>query len=204
MISLNQPKNLAVKIRTDEIYCKAVNIEKMKKNISSFPHELHNDLAVLYYFQEKDNNNITTVTITYDILELLGISEDELKNIAWHNTLLKKNAVLVPLNEVLNLDNNDKTDIYILTNEEMRLGAVTAFYPLLLDMISEEFNTDICIIPSSIHECLLLPIKESFDVKNIRSIIKEINETYVSEDEILSYNIFRYERESKSIIIDNS
>ena len=204
MILSNETPKTAVNIKTDEIYCQAVNIENTPDNISKFPHEKYNDLAVIYYFQEKKEETVTDVPITYNIMELLGISEPELKSCAWRNTLAKKKAILTPLTELVGQSDEDALPLYVLTNDEMRLGAVAIFYPLLLDVIAEEFGRDLCIIPCSIHECLLMPRSEDFDAEGIRKIIKNINDNIVSEDEILSYNLYRYDRAAKAVTIDNT
>lgn len=57
------------------------------------------------------------------------------------------------------------------------------------------------IIPSSIHELLILPSDNTDDSDKIREMIKEINDTQVSAEEILSYSLYFYEREENRLYI---
>ena len=70
-------------------------------------------------------------------------------------------------------------------------------------MIAEELDEDICILPSSIHECLIMPVNDETDFAELRRIVKKVNDTEVSETEILSYNIYRFSRVRGVMSIDN-
>ena len=93
--------------------------------------------------------------------------------------------------------------LYVLSNEEMYFGAVTIFYPGLLSVIADEFGSDLFILPSSVHECLILPCSQGIDPHALASIVRTVNETEVAEEDILSFSVYRYSRKDDRLSIDN-
>ena len=188
----------------EEIYCEAVNYERFKPDLKNLLHERYSDLAVIYYLEKNSRDRILTEPLTYERAAELGKSEEEIRSLAWKNTILKKRAVMMPLSEVLREElEDDGTPLFVLTNEKMYLGAVTMFYPDLMDLIADKLDSDLYIIPSSIHECLILPEQEDICGEDLRKLVRTVNDTEVADDEILSYNIYKYSRAGRSVAIDN-
>ena len=73
-------------------------------------------------------------------------------------------------------------------------------YPDLIQDFADAIDSSFYIIPSSIHELLLLPAEHDEESREIKSMIREINDTQVSEEEILSYSLYFYDREKGKII----
>lgn len=188
----------------EDLYCEAVNYERFKPDLKDMPHERFSDLAVIYYFEKKSGSENKIIPLTREMIRKTGRSEEELRDAAWKNTIRKKRAVMMPLSEVLGGESGeDAPALFVLTNENMHLGAVTMLYPDLMDLIAEKMDSDIFIIPSSIHECLLLPDRENITAEELRDLVKRVNDTEVEDDEILSYNIYKYSRIRRAVIIDN-
>ena len=85
--------------------------------------------------------------------------------------------------------------IYVLTNRTQMLGASAIFYPGLLREISTRLREDIIIIPSSIHEVLLLSMSYAsvIGMEELGDIVREVNQNVVSPKEVLSNSIYYYE-----------
>lgn len=188
----------------EDIYCEAVNYERFKPDLKNLLHERYSDLAVIYYLEKSSGDRVRTEPLTFERIAELGKTEEEIRTKAWKNTILKKRAVMMPLSEVVGDGfENDGTPLFVLTNEKMYLGAVTMLYPDLMDLIADELDSDLYIIPSSIHECLLLPEQEDISGEDLKNLIRKVNDTEVDDDEILSYNIYKYSRSRRSVTIDN-
>ena len=84
-----------------DIYCEAVNYERFKPDLKNLLHERYSDLAVIYYLEKNSGDRILTEPLTYERAAELGKSEEEIRSLAWKNTILKKRAVMMPLSEVL-------------------------------------------------------------------------------------------------------
>ena len=57
-----------------------------------------------------------------------------------------------------------------------------------LRQIGEEFY----VLPSSIHEVILLPVSYSGNPAELEALVKEVNETCVTPEDYLSGHVYRY------------
>lgn len=55
-------------------------------------------------------------------------------------------------------------------------------------------HTDLLILPSSTHEVLLLPDDQARGYDFYKEMVREVNTTQVDPEEILSFNLYRYDR----------
>ncbi|MBP7060273.1 MAG: hypothetical protein KBA87_07635, partial [Lachnospiraceae bacterium] len=72
-------------------------------------------------------------------------------------------------------------------------------YPGVLEEFADQFESDICIIPSSIHEVILVPDQLDITSSNYASMIQEINSTEVSPHEILSDHPYYFSQSDRKI-----
>lgn len=91
--------------------------------------------------------------------------------------------------------------MYVLSNRYRVDGAACILYPTLPARICNRLESSFYIIPSSVHELLILPSDNTDDSDKIREMIKEINDTQVAAEEILSYSLYFYEREESRLYI---
>lgn len=160
------------------------------------------DLAVIVLIDlEKDLRACATVKVSSQILELWGVSFDEVYHKAYLN-LTKEEAIVSSMSDVLSelgYEEIGELDInlYILTNESRIHGATMMLRESLLKELTEKFNSDLVIIPSSIHELLLVPTNDSyiFDKNIFDNMVREVNESQVDPVEILSDHIYLYSRD---------
>lgn len=92
------------------------------------------------------------------------------------------------------IDAMDDQKIYVLTNEQKVDGAVYMLFDDVLESISIQLGTDFCIIPSSVHEVLLVPKDDTIDYEYLQEMVVSVNESYVEPEEVLSENVYVYER----------
>lgn len=89
--------------------------------------------------------------------------------------------------------------MYILTNSKRLHGAACILYSHLLRQFADELQSDLIILPSSIHEVLLIPAKNEDFTEQFSSIIPEVNASCVAAEEILSDHPYYYHRASDSV-----
>jgi hypothetical protein len=97
-------------------------------------------------------------------------------------------------------------NMYILTNKLKIHGAVSLIYPKLLKRIADFLDDNLIIIPSSIHELLIIPessIKTEYSMEDLGEMITEMNETQLTDDEILSDHAYLYERNTGRLSYDS-
>ena len=73
-------------------------------------------------------------------------------------------------------------------------GATCLLYKDLLKHFSEESQTDFYILPSSIHEVILVPTLENDCYGELSDMVREVNDSQLMDDEILSTHAYYYSR----------
>lgn len=102
--------------------------------------------------------------------------------------------------EVENLKADKNMDMYVMTNSIRTNGAACIIYPEVLKQFAEENNSDIYIIPSSIHEVILIPGTE-WPKEKLDRMIMEVNESELDPVEVLSDHVYIYRREDNEILM---
>lgn len=85
--------------------------------------------------------------------------------------------------------------IYVLTNESRYWGASVLLYEDCLREVGGRLQEDFYVIPSSVHEVILLPVSKAPDCLRINQMIREINRTQLKEEEVLGEAAYLYEWE---------
>lgn len=190
------------------ICMKLIHYEKNREFLNDVPHIRFLDLAIVFYY-----------LIPLTVIEHATIMISNQHTLHWGTTeqylfeLAKENMPrLLPyyLDDIISLidvpelsgsyDTKDSLPLYVLTNSEKLFGASTILYPQLLESIALRMESDFIILPSSIHEVLLLPTSAINDnTKDYAAIINEVNATELSKEEVLSDHAYYYSRATNSI-----
>ncbi len=86
-----------------------------------------------------------------------------------------------------------RAPMYILTNRSRRYGAGCILYPGLLKQIGQEIHSNFYVLPSSVHETILLPDLGLENPEVLLEMVKEVNESEVPEEEVLSDSVYYYD-----------
>lgn len=204
---------------------KLINAERNKKLLLDTPHVIIHDLAAIFYIVISNNNNsIKYLIIKNEFINDWNLTVDQLYKIAMENTqkIFKgtidsmafiidkiimnnekiKNHYDLPIDYNGNVDKN-KIDMYVATNHLGINGSIVILYNGLLKEFASKIGKDLYILPSSIHEIILVPISVNspVTVDGLKEIVRSINETEVAPDERLSDNIYRYNKNTDEIDI---
>ena len=90
-------------------------------------------------------------------------------------------------------------EMYVLTNKTMLNGASTMMYYGVLDSIADKIGHDLYILPSSIHELILVPVKSGYKADELKKMVCQVNSDEVSDNEILSDSVYCYSRKDRQI-----
>lgn len=90
--------------------------------------------------------------------------------------------------------------MYILTNDRRIDGAAVLFYPDVQEKVAEQMGGDYVVFPSSIHEVLIVPDRGDLDYHDLKNTVNEINGTQVSPDEVLTGEVYAYDKESRQLM----
>lgn len=92
-----------------------------------------------------------------------------------------------------------RTPMYVLTNTEKLHGAACILYQQLLENFAKKVNDNLYILPSSIHEIIMIPASFAGKASDLREMVEEINATQVEEEEVLSDSIYFFDRLTKKL-----
>lgn len=186
----------------DQIILRLVNYEKNAEILADCPYIRFHDLAITFrWLAYQDDIGISTALITYKDLERWGIHRSRLYKDACINTpkifpskISKLKDLVVEQGVELN---NANTELYVVTNEQGINGATCILYDHLLQDIANIVGCDYYLLPSSIHEMMICPVNEQIDPKMLLSLVKEANYMVVTMGEVLSDNIYFYDKEQQ-------
>ena len=71
-------------------------------------------------------------------------------------------------------------------------GASALVYESIAERIYDLYGTDFFLLPSSLHEWILVPDNSDFDAENLKNMVMSANETVVAPTDILSDSVFHY------------
>lgn len=197
----------------NNIAYRLVNFDKNAEILTEHPYIKYMDLAITFYYKmdQKYIDN-ATIFISNEHMENWGITKEELYEWCTINSpkLLKPDIqdiydVIMDridkaiVQKISKAEDDIKGNMYVLTNDKMSYGAACILYPDILKEFSKKCGADFYIIPSSIHEVLLVPKKDDIDPYHLKELVKEVNKTEVLVTDVLSDNVYYYSRENDEI-----
>ena len=191
------------------IYYKLINYEMNRKRLDKMPHIKYLDLAVVFYYRvEGGNFHGATVLIHNCNLEAWGITRRCLLEDAVHNTSRKlpytlqgMEALIAELTGESPEFSREEELMYVLTNTEKCFGAAVILYPHVLSHIAGLLRGNFYILPSSVHECILVPDRGQYSRLELKKMVREVNEKQVEEEEILSNEVYYYDRKKAALMM---
>ena len=100
-------------------------------------------------------------------------------------------------------DGNDSrdTDMYVLTNQCRRFGAAEILDKKTLRMVADQVGDGFIVLPSSVHETIVLPSKEEPEYGRLADMVRAVNDTLVEAEERLSDHVYVYSRDEEMLKI---
>ena len=155
---------------------------------------------ILFFEQGKECAN---ALVTDALMETWGMDVESLYETALNNTAARINSMMSVFfdgEEPLELEEVFREEgLYILSNPQKDYGAATMLYPGLLQSIAESTQSGFYILPSSIHEVLLIKEDNGMDAKELQSIVMDINQREVLPQEVLSNQVYFYNGKEQKI-----
>lgn len=188
----------------NRICYKLVNTASNKKLLEDVPHRELFDLSIVYYVMVAVEDDATgSILIHNNHLSFWDVTENDLYEYASINTskILPVNikSMFDTLTEMVDMEDLANTDdfMYVLTNKEKLQGASTILYPDVLSTFADRKNANLWLIPSSIHEWIIIPDDGNMNRETLSEMIQEVNGSQLAVDEILSDHPYYYNRTTK-------
>lgn len=180
----------------DKIIFQVVGIKNNREMLLNEKHtRIGNGLAFVYKLAITNN---MLVPITNKFAAEYGYKDEELYDLAMENTpkiFPKKIEDIGILTRTLS--NGSKSSMLVVTNEELFHGASVFFYPGVKEEIAATLNDSYYVIPSSVHDLIITPCNIDKSLNELKFILDEGNKHFVAEDEVLSNDVYHYDKEKQ-------
>ena len=199
----------------EKICFKLINAEKNQELLQDVPHIPFMDLAIVFYILvDQSSNGNATALVRKSMMQLWGNPDVyDIYDLAKMNTQRLFRGHVASMMEVMsgiiaekaNVDHDlvdafFSMDVYednfmpmfVATNKSKINGASVILYDGLLAEFARRVGGDFYILPSSIHETIFLPATGEMDVEYLIDMVRTVNSTEVSPDEVLSDNVYKY------------
>lgn len=203
----------------DMLVTKVVNSELSEEFLANVPHKEFGDLSVICQIRLNEiDGNMATITVKDDILKNWDVSFDEVMEIATANDLSLTEPKLVPMQALimgmmygeeyeqdtfLPLSAEQDMPMFVLQTSDKINGAKLLNQPEIMEQISEFLGSDYIVLPSSIHESIIVPCNENrFDMQELGQMVRDVNGAEVRPDEILSDHAYVYSKDEKVLTFE--
>jgi len=195
-----------------------INTERNRELLEEIPHIEFLDLSIVFQcLVLEEVFGLSLILIRNSHLRLWDVTKEELYQAAKENTPklmpFKIKSMQQVLFEIMKEENPeayssdecpeqyiDHIPLFVLSNRRNLEGASCILYPNVLHDFADTINNNFYIIPSSVHEVLLMPAETTEESNEIVNMIQEINDTQVSVGEVLSYSLYYYDRQTGKIV----
>lgn len=189
------------------IQAKLINMERNKEMLTGMPWKQFLDLAVVYYVKISGvtDGGEACFLVKNSSMEIWGQDEESLYQTAMANMHKDGGPVFESMEAVLQgtaaddmvpfMPEEPELGMYVLSNRSRLLGAAEILDRDTLKMISGKMGGDFIVLPSSLHESIILPSDAKFTYTELAAMVREINMVQVDREERLSNHIYLYEKD---------
>ena len=188
------------------VFAKLINAEMNRELLQRVPHRMFMDLAVVYYVKVKEfmGGGAGTILASNQHLQIWGVDENRMYETALSN-MEDEGASIQGMDEILgDMENSPVPEfggMYVLTNRSKLFGASELLRLDTLRGIAEKLQDNLMILPSSLHEVIILSEKEAPPEREAAEMVKAVNDSELAPDEILSDHVYRFDRGREEIYI---
>lgn len=193
--------------------CKLIHRGKNEKLLNDIPYVPWMDLAiVVFVLLEVSPYGTATVLVRKEHLEIWGLTEAQLFDEAKKNTPILLPYQFCPMRKLLReicpyaVDEGEEEEesLYVLSNKLRSFGAASMLYEGILEKVGQKLGENYYILPSSIHEVIVVPESKSPVKQDLEEMVREINETQVEEEEVLSDRVYYFSRKENRLFFEKS
>lgn len=186
----------------DGICYRVINKERNRALLERIPHVDYLDLSICFFYAYRNETlGDGSILIYNNHAEAWKCNVSMLMQLARENTRRLYPTKLMNMEEIINSFVGKQEGLccrelpmYVLSNEQKVFGAGSMLYRDVLKQTAQLLQEDFYILPSSIHEVIVLPASAAGERKSMREMVREINSTQVAPEEVLSDNLYFYSR----------
>ena len=186
----------------DNIFLRLCNLERNNELLKDSVYIPFLDLAVLFYISfENSDIGRGQIRVRQEYLEKWNVTTEEVMKDARKNSEKEIDLRVMEFSGF---------PMFVMSNKSLSGGASSMLYPDALDDFARQNGSNVFVIPSSIHEVILIPDNDGIaegseewvqKTTELKNIISAVNREEVSAEDILSDNLYYFERDKKKLKI---
>ena len=183
----------------DKLFVRLNSVEGNEKVMEESPHQMAADMMMTYhiFIPDREGDGFMSARISNDMMKDYGISVEQLHQDAIASTGLLFKPKIQSMMEALTGVPEEDPKMMIVTNEQGSLGASALFCEGVMDKAAEYMKGNYFVLPSSIHEMLVVPDNGDFDREDLETMVKEANRTVVDPSDRLSDAVYHYDSKDR-------
>ena len=202
----------------EKVVFQLINTEQNRSFLEQVPHREFQDLSIIYKLViNADAESIQSIKVTNSLAERLGMNEEQLFKYAAENSRIILPPRIRNMNDVMKemfLSDGMPEEIaemmirevppeqtlWIISNNRGIDGAVSMLYENELHELAENLESDLYILPSSVHEVLAVST-ELIDPEELAQMVAEVNMQKVALEERLSNQVYHYDKDLRKLTL---
>ncbi len=185
------------------LFLKAINRERNEELLRDTVHEDFLDLALVpYILIDSTNDGFASALVTRQLPKLWNVSLDTLLSDATKNMEETFPYEIVPILTLLSSMMKDlpgdgevpDIPMYVLMPKHRNFGAALMASSSVMEEVGRLFSSDFYVLPSSVHELIVVPFCKEHKIGELNEMVKSVNESTVSKEEVLSDHAYLYRR----------
>ena len=200
----------------EKLFIRVSDAKENEAFLRMAPHKEVDGLAISYHIAFEGLHGVEASTpVTYKMMEMFGVTEEQLHADALESTQrlypVQYTSMAEVMNKMMGIDTDMDPDmmpptegpqLMVLTNMQGIHGAATLFYPGQLEAIAQQMGSDFFVLPSSVHETLILPDDGTAEPDSLQFMVREINQSTVAPEDRLSDFVYHYD--SKDHVLEKA
>lgn len=203
ILELMQRLDFSPEYVREHLYYRLIGRERNAELLQEVPNRNYLNLAVIYYWVVyEEGEQMGSIMMTHRQMELFGWTEEELMSMAQINTPRLFPVLTKGMDEIVGeiLACQAEPQMMVLSNEKGINGAACLMYPGVLQRLEEAMNGSFYVLPSSIHELIVVP-DNGMSAVNLCEMVYCINRTQLPQEDVLSDTVYHYSEETKELIV---
>lgn len=198
------------------IICTLVNTEQNKELLEHVPHKPFQDLSIIFrWVVSVGEKQMSSAVVNESLMEQIGMNMDELMEVAMENTKRIMPISICSMEETLmGLASNElemefirsmveaerapKETMWIISNSMGMNGASAILYEDKLHELAEKLETDLYLLPSSLHECIAVSV-DMGTPEELAEMVQSVNMNEVELKDRLSNNVYHYDKDLREL-----
>jgi len=196
----------------EKLAMEVVSADANKEMLETVPHQNIEDMAVVYRFVlNSDDEGRASILVTNQLIKSMGVTPEQLHNDAMENAPVIKPVEIKGMSEVMaemmGVEQAEMLGIFPVAPEDEKIyvatvpdkvhGAGVLAYQNFMEQAAERAGGDFFILPSSIHEILIVPDKGEMGLKDLEAMVREVNATQVAPADKLTDSVYHYDSKEK-------